>query len=161
MQGVENKADIRSRLPELPFIPGEKMLMRGKEQGVSILTRSNRKLIRPVLSVATAYGLAIQMLLAAVLGGLTIQQAIASDGYPVICYGASSSQDSDDGSKQTRLHSPPCVICALGALDNGTGPSVELTVRLETRAVFASLRRDDAVVARLRSPRMSQGPPGV
>ena len=134
--------------------------MQAEERSVSILPRKNRKLIRPVLSVAVAYCFAIQMLLAAMLGALTIQQAAAGNGYPVICYGASVSQD-DDGSKESRLHMPPCVLCALGAVDAGSGPAIVLTASVETSSAFGSLLRDQAIVARPHSPRMSQGPPSA
>jgi hypothetical protein len=119
------------------------------------------KLARPVVALAAAYALALQILLAsAVAAGMAM--APAADGL-VICYGSGTTSDSGN---QRPSHSPGFADCAL-ACAQGLSATAILPPDVSPAPVFILARQleqapaADFILSPRPSRKLAQGPPQI
>jgi hypothetical protein len=130
-----------------------------EEHSVTAILR--RAWLKGAVSTATAFVLALQMLLVSVLA---TQMAAAAPADPfVICYGEGHSQGGDEsqpGTDHTRIHHASCVICALASF---APPLADVVQSLATTATADTVALSHACAPpradRSHDPRSSQGPP--
>jgi hypothetical protein len=115
--------------------------------------------LRGAIGTATAFVLALQMLLA---GMLATQMAVAGPADPfVICYGSGhGGDDAQPGSSGTRVHHASCVICAFASAAPPVADVVQsLAVMVATQVVVSPCVPALPSASRHHDPRSSQGPP--
>jgi hypothetical protein len=130
-------------------------------KGRTVATFLRRGWLRAAVGTATAFVLALQMLLA---GTFATQMAVAGPADPfVICYGNGHSQNGSDtqsDSTGTRIHHASCAICALASVAPPVADVLQsLVVFATTEALVLSQAAVPPRAGRHHDPRSSQGPP--
>jgi len=116
-----------------------------------------RPWLRKAVVFATAYILALQLILA---GMVAAQMAVASatDG-PVICYGGGGLDKSSD-QKTPAIDHVPCAVCAFASNAPALPGTVSLNAHLaESFAIIFARTEALQNPVRHHDPRSSQGPP--
>jgi hypothetical protein len=115
---------------------------------------------RPWIAMILAYVLALQAIFAALVGAQHAVAASGSTDVAVICFGMGAAQaDDEDGTAPQRLHQGSCTVCAFGGM-----PALEAVVAFALAPSSAAPLDHPRIAAgpaaiRLRTPRLSQGPP--
>jgi hypothetical protein len=111
------------------------------------------------VGIATAYLIAVQLVLAAVVGA---QMAVpTTDGATLLCFGGRAAPSDETGQRKSPVvHHAFCAVCAFASHASPLPePSFLRNERSEAAAAFRSDPVKVAASIRQHDPRSSQGPP--